>query len=145
MVKPDEGSNVYLDMPLFYGRFPKFGKYEHEVRGKVHIREEMYRKYHEIFSLKNVEGTRTYVRMTPYINIPHIIISASLESQYQLEADNATPIGILSQQVGYDRCRIGIAQAWYYPTDRVIVLWECLLYEENRIDEFGIDGNTLKL
>ena len=145
MVKPDEESNIYLDMPLFYGKFPKFGKYEHEVRGEVHIKEEGYRRYHEIFSLKKVEGTRTYVRMMPYINTPHVIINAPLLNQSQLEADYGAPIAVSSRQVGYDRNRLGIAQAWYHPTDKVIVLWECILYELYRIDDLGIDGNTLKL
>jgi hypothetical protein len=144
MGKPDEESNVSLDMPLFYGKFPKF-KSEQEVRGKVHLEDEKYFKGHkEIFPLTKEEEKRIYVSMVPYFNIPNIIVTASFNNQ---SAFNAGSIGkvVSSQTNGYNRHQIGMAQAWYYPENKIILLWECLLYSLYRIDDLGIDGNTLKL
>jgi hypothetical protein len=46
-------------------------------------------------------------------------------------ADSGTVLGKISGThiEGFRDVKIGNAQAWYYPDDRVLVLWECFLHD----------------
>lgn len=62
-------------------------------------------------------------------------------------ADQDDAIGkVLSSEVkGMRQHEIGNAQAWYYPTDKKIVLWECFLEASLRTHPFIEDPRMRKL
>src|SRR5205823_6371851 len=46
---------------------------------------------------------------------------------------------------GFREFQVGNAQAWYYPADKAIVLWECFLYDDFRKHPLAEDINMLNL
>ncbi len=44
-----------------------------------------------------------------------------------------------SDWVGMKRREIGNAQAWHYPTERAVLLWECYLYDDYRKERAAED------
>ena len=74
-------------------------------------------------------GIRTYVMMHPYILEPELFMTVGMYPKPKRYADQDEAIGeVLSTQVkGMRQQQIGSAQAWYYPQDKLIVLWECFL------------------
>ncbi len=50
-----------------------------------------------------------------------------------------------TEQKGMRQHEIGNAQAWYYPADRLIVVWECFLEASFRQHPFAEDEYMLKL
>ncbi len=62
-------------------------------------------------------------------------------------ADQDETIGeVLSTQVkGMRQHQIGNSQAWYYPADKTIVLWECYLYPDMRNKPLSEDKHMQNL
>jgi hypothetical protein len=50
-----------------------------------------------------------------------------------------------SHVAGFRHDEIGNAQAWYYPQDKVLVLWECYLSDFTRDTSLLQDKNMVKL
>jgi hypothetical protein len=46
---------------------------------------------------------------------------------------------------GFREAQVGNAQAWYYPTEKALVLWECFFEERFRKDPLPEDANMQKL
>ena len=46
---------------------------------------------------------------------------------------------------GFREAQVGNAQAWYYPTEKALVLWECFFEERFRKDPLPEDLNMQKL
>jgi hypothetical protein len=120
------------DTLLFAGAFHCYRDKKQEVRGKLHISEEKY-DFNEFGhslernALKTAKGTRTYMLLHPYVREPNLIMSVALTpKQY---ADAGTMLGKTTgtRVEGIRDVQIGSAQAWYYPDDKIIVLWECFL------------------
>ncbi len=119
-----------LDTSLFEGRFKYFSRDLEpvQVRGKIHTLEEQFYLHPadlHIEPIENRRGTRTYVHMKPFVLVPDIVLTIGVYPQ----PDEAGAIGevIKSQERKHKEVEIGQAQAWYYPQDRTIMLWECLL------------------
>ena len=101
---------------------------EYQVWMKIHIREEICRDAsHEIAPVR--AGRRIYVLGRPYFIYPQY--SFRIEP-YPGPGDEA--IGEVSgfDLAGVGEREIGNAQAWHYPEDEVLILWECYLYEPYR-------------
>ncbi len=123
------------DTPLFVGRFPYYRNDPRMVQGRIHVSDEKfsYDKF-EIIPLNMKPGTtekRTYVMMHPYILEPDVFMTVGMYQEPKQYADQDEAIGeVVSTQVkGMKQHQIGNAQAWYYPQDKVIVIWECYLYD----------------
>ena len=122
------------DTLLFEGTFHYYRDKKQAVRGKLHISEEQYdfnsfghsleRSY-----LTNPKGTRTYLFLRPYVQQPNIVLSMAVQPKHY--ADAGTILGKTSgaRVDGFRHVEIGNAQAWYYLQDKVLVLWECYLYD----------------
>ena len=83
--------------------------------------------------MRQDSGTRTFIHAKPYIFAPDTQFTVSLSPQPDLQ-DSHGAIGTVTE-ARLRRLRpqdIGHAQAWYYPQDRVIVLWECFLQPHYR-------------
>jgi hypothetical protein len=127
------------DIPLFPVALPYYHNKPRMVQGKIHLSEEkyLYDKY-EIIPLRMKPGEtckRTYVMMHPYILEPEMFISIGLYPKPKQYADQSEVIGeTLSspQEKGMRQNQVGNAQAWYYPQDKVIVLWECFFDRQIR-------------
>lgn len=127
------------DAPLFVGSFPSHRNKPRMVQGRFHISEETFwYDNHEIISLQMEPGTkgkRTYVMMQPYILEPQVFMSVGLYPTPKKYADQDEAIGeVQSTNVkGMRQRQIGNAQAWYYPQEKKIVLWECFLDAPMRV------------
>jgi hypothetical protein len=65
--------------------------------------------------------------MQPYVREPSLTLTIGLYDKPKQYADQGSPIGevIGSKREGFKDVKVGNAQAWYYHTDKTIVLWEC--------------------
>ena len=91
--------------PLFTAQFPAYYRSPQEGWGRFHTSQERYASLEtEIIPLREKTGERTYILMHPYVHEPS-----------------------LRQARGLREKPVGNAQAWYYPSDTMLVLWECFL------------------
>ncbi len=124
------------DTPLFVGKFSYYRHDPRMVQGRVHVSEEHFNNssVNEIIPLSTKKGTRQYVNMQPYILEPEVFMTVGMYPKPKQYADQDEAIGeVLSTHVkGMRQHQIGSSQAWYYPIDKTIVLWECYLYSDMR-------------
>ncbi len=103
------------------------------VRLRLHHSEEPYdrRNVAELAPLTHPVGTRGYVHAQPYVLEPEITLTIGL---FPAPRD-ASVIGevVDSSWEGMRHVEIGRAQAWHYPADRLLVLWECYLFDRWRL------------
>ncbi len=78
-------------------------------------------------------GTRIYLHAKPFIWEPRIILTVALGDEpterTPLDSFAAAPVigrVVASDESNYERLYVGMGQAYYYPRDRTIALWECL-------------------
>jgi hypothetical protein len=113
---------------LFTAKFPTYYTQPQKVWGRFHTSEEQHEASRdEIIPIKEKKGKRTYVMMQPYVREPNITLTIGLYDKPKQYADQESPIGkvIGSKHEGFKEAQVGTAQAWYYHTDKTIVLWEC--------------------
>lgn len=134
------------DIGLFAGRFRYTRDEPAIVRARVHTSEERYRLDEvdtEIVPVTTRAGTRAYVHLQPYVAFPDIRLTVGLSPAPR-------PGGAISEVLsveerGMRRERIGNAQAWHYPADRTLVLWEALIEERFRDTPLAEDANMRRL
>jgi hypothetical protein len=136
-------------LPFFTAQFPTYYRKPQQVHGRFHTSEEKYEALrYEIIPISERKGKRTYVMMHPYVVEPKLTLTIGLYSNPKHYADQESPIGetIGTPQVeGFREAQVGSAQAWYYPADKTIVLWECFFEERFRKDPLPEDVNMQKL
>ncbi len=117
----------------------------HTIRARLHVAEEHYATStsREIIPLAQPRGTRSYVLLRPYLLVPDITITVGLFPQPT--AQGAIDQVLASEWEGVRHVDIGNAQAWYYPQDRLIVLWECFLHDHYRAADPTKDALTRML
>jgi hypothetical protein len=123
------------DIPLFVGTFPYYHNKPRMVQGKIHVAQEQYSgAASEIVPLKTRKGMCFYVNMHPYVLEPEVFMNIGLYPKPKHYADQSDAIGeVVSTQVkGMRQHQVGNAQAWYYPADKTIVLWECFVDSQVR-------------
>ena len=103
------------------------------VRLRLHESEEVYhgRNIAELVPLSQSTGSRSYVHAKPYVREPEITLTLGLSPTPR----DAGAVGEVVDAVweGMRHVEIGQAQAWYYPADRLLVLWECYLFDHWRL------------
>jgi hypothetical protein len=131
--EPQEKPYFTNDTSLFTGNFAYF---RHElvlVRGKLHLAEEAYSKTDtdlEIIPLTEKRGMSTYINLKAYVLVPDIVVTIGLYPKPKQYADQEPAIGEViatDEKPKMKEQEIGDGQAWYYPGDKTIVLWECEL------------------
>ena len=150
---PLEQPYYTLDTSLFEGTFRYFSRRNEPVpvRGKVHTSQEQYslrQAEQEIVPIKTLTWQRTYFHMKPFVLIPDISFTIGLYKTSKQYADQEPAIGEVFESYEKPHMReqeIGQAQAWYYPPDKTIVLWECYLYEFVRDTSLVEDPNMRNL
>jgi len=114
---------------FFAVQFPSYYKIPQTVFGRFHVSEERY--FHgstEIIPLSAKTGSRTYVMMQPLVFEPILTLTIGLYNKPKHYADQESATGETlgaPQMEGVREQQIGNAQAWSYPADKTIVLWEC--------------------
>jgi hypothetical protein len=136
-------------LPFFTAQFPTYYREPQQVHGRIHASDERYFDVsHEIIPLNHRHGQRTYVMMHPYVVEPKLTLTIGLYSNPKHYADQESPIGetIGTPQVeGFREAQVGSAQAWYYHTDKTIVLWECFFDSRFHKHPFAADTNMQQL
>jgi hypothetical protein len=122
------------DTSLCTGSFRSFGREPVLVRGKLHLADEPYRKSDvdlEIVPLAHKQGMSTYVNLRAYVLVPDITLTIDLYPTPRQSAAYSyigKVAGAATENPKMKEQEIGDGQAWYYPADKTIVLWECGLY-----------------
>jgi hypothetical protein len=134
--------------PFFTAQFPNYYREPQQVLGRIHTSDERYFDTRaEIIPLTHRHGQRTYVMMHPYVFEPKLTLTVGLYSKPKHYADQESSIGevIGSNHEGFREAQVGNAQAWYYPADKTIVLWECFFDSRFHKHPFATDTNMLQL
>ena len=134
--------------PLFTAQFPTYYTEPHKVWGRFHTSVEQYTdSKKEIIPIKEKKGKRTYVMMQPYVHEPNLTFTIGLYDKPKQYADQDSSIGevIGSKREGFKEVKVGNAQAWYYPADKTIVLWECFFNERFMKHPLPTDANMQNL
>lgn len=106
--------------------------FDGEVRGvrlKLHESHERYTEGRELVPVAG-RGERVYYHARPYILLPDITLTARLSG-----ATGSIGKVLSGEYTGVRTQEIGNCQGWYYPADRTLVLWECLLGDRYRHEE----------
>jgi hypothetical protein len=137
------------DIPIATARFPYYRNEPRMVQGKIHVSEEhIYTSIvREIVPLSSKSGTRNYVSLHPYVIEPQMVINVGMYAKPKHYADQESAIGkVLSSEVkGLRQHVIGSAQAWYYPKDKLLVIWECFFDDRFRNHPLPEDANMQQL
>lgn len=136
-------------LPFFTAQFPTYYSKLQQLHGRFHTSEEKYEaSRHEIVPISERKGKRTYVMMQPYVVEPNLTLTIGLYNKPKQYADQDSPIGetVGAPQVqGFREAQVGNAQAWYYHTDKTIVLWECFFDSRFHKHPFATDTNVQQL
>ncbi len=98
------------------------------IRVRLHESPERYTESSELVPITR-RGERIYYHARPYILLPDIRLTVELTRP---EPTGAIGQVLSSEYTGVRPVEIGEAQAWYYPQDQTLVLWECLLEDRYR-------------
>jgi hypothetical protein len=85
----------------------------------------------ELIELRHPTGSRTYIHAKPYVLAPEITLTVDLFPTPR--ETGAVGEVVASDWEGMRHVEIGQAQAWYYPPDQLLVLWECYLFDRWRV------------
>jgi hypothetical protein len=123
-------------------RLPPDG-HSHDLYLQIHTEREEYLRDEDTdlgLGLSQQRGERIYVHVKFFILQPRIIVSFALSDEQDevvkglsSESDMMTSGDVIGEVVesrleGMERRIIGSAQAWFYTTDRALVLWECDIF-----------------
>jgi len=135
-----------LDTSLFDGTFRYFGSDPVQVRGKVYQSEEKYRLQKAERAREPVHtlrGTRQHIDMRPFVSVRNVTLTIDLFGWPPTEGALGKVLNIIERKPRW--VEIGQVQAWYYPQDHLIVLWECFLHEFVREKPLLEDSNMRAL
>jgi hypothetical protein len=136
-LSPPEDPDPYWqeDLAIGEGRFER-GQ-TRAIRLRLHTETERYHAHQEILPLTQPRGERVYVHGKPYIVVPDFTVTLGL---YQTPSPDGT-IGAVtgSEWRGMRHEEIGQCQAWVYPADRLVLLWECFADDRFRAADPRID------
>ena len=114
------------DVAVGEGRFSRGETYS--IRLRLHTATERFHRHQELIPLAQSSGERVYVHAKPYILVPDITLTVGL---YDHPSDTGA-IGEVSRSdwTGMHHEEVGQMQAWFYPADALVLLWEC--FSEDR-------------
>jgi len=120
------------------------------VRAKVHVSEERFSSddvHPEIVPLTHTSGERSYILMKPYVLEPEITLTVGVYPNPTSDQtyDQAMGEVLSSAWEGMRHKEVGHIQAWHYPKDRTLVLWECYFNRPFRDQPLLQDENMRNL
>lgn len=93
-------------------------------------------------------GRRIYLHAKPFIWRPRIVLTVALNEESGAAGDDES---IASRGIGrvvgsdvadYERFFLGMAQAYYYPEDHALVIWECDVFHLTKHTEEDLGEGT---
>jgi hypothetical protein len=102
----------------------------HKPLIRLHLHRSEESAYHDesLFPVTTKRGdTRIYFHAKLYILIPHMTVTIGL-TKPKVDSDEIGRV-IGSDVTKLQEREMGDAQAWYYPQEKALVLWECYLFE----------------
>ena len=102
----------------------------HKSLIRLHLHQSEETAYHgeSLFPIAVKRGdTKTYFHAKPYILIPRMTFTIGL-TRPKVDSDEIGRV-IGSDVKQLQEQELGNAQAWYYPAEKALVLWECYLFE----------------
>lgn len=130
MREHEQDTTSYWQTEVEIGEAPFQGR-PTRLHLRVHSGDEQYHHTADLVTLSQPRGMRAYFHARPYILIPHITLTAEFFTAPA--RDGAIGEVVATEFEGMRPQDIGDAQAWYYPSDRTLILWECYLYEWGRL------------
>lgn len=128
MKEREQPDRPYWHLDLAIGE----GRYCGEVvpiHLRLHVAQESYWGRQEMVPLAQPRGRRVYVHARPYVLQPEISVLVRLFDRPG--PDGAIGKVVSSKVKGMQAQEIGNAQAWCYPEERLLVLWECYLFDRS--------------
>jgi hypothetical protein len=109
-------------------------KHKSLIRLHMHRSEETYEhSIDELFPFTTRRGNRSYFLAKPYILLPQMTLTFGVTKP---KADSDAIGRVIGSDVTKLQEReIGNAQAWYYPAEKALVLWECYLHQPYRQED----------
>jgi hypothetical protein len=120
------------EVHLFDGVFPYF-RHQNKprsvsVRAKIHSSQERYFDIDaEIVPIATLKGERSYINMHPFVEEPNIVLTISMPPNGYADTPAIGSVQAAKVQSFRD-IQIGNVQAWYYPSEAILILWECYLF-----------------
>jgi hypothetical protein len=106
----------------------QFWRSSYAIRLKAHVAtERRFGRPQEIVPDITPGGERIYVLAKPYALVPDVTLTVGLYGKP--DPHGAAGEVTSADWVGMKHMEVGHAQAWAYPADATLVLWECLLHE----------------
>ncbi len=97
------------------------------IHAKIHRSIEEYHSIEtEIVPIKTPKGERIYFHIEPYVEEPTSILTIGIPPNGYADTDAIGKVQE-SRVEGFRQTPIGKCQAWYYPADTTVVIWECFL------------------
>jgi hypothetical protein len=109
------------DVAIGAGRFYRDEAFT--IRMRLHTATERVTHRQEIVPLSDAVRERVYVHGKPYLLVPDLTLTVALTPEPESIGAIGTVAG--AEWTGMRHEEIGQAQAWYYPADHLLVLWEC--------------------
>jgi len=110
--------------------------YEAEVFFLWHTTREEYGKNHREIGLKlNDAGLRDYVHVKACYYSPRIVLTIGLTPPVETELGEEIGQVTDSRVEGRDRQEIAGLQAWYYPSEKTLMLWEVDVFGQYSADD----------
>lgn len=116
------------------------------VLAQIHVSEGPYTfaaAEREIVPVTTLQGIRTYVQARLFAWEPDLRLTVGLLARPAADGRIGQVIG--TEQRDLRRQELGKAQAWYYPADGLILLWECFFNRFYRDAPLLEDANMVAL
>jgi hypothetical protein len=141
MTTPERVPDPYWQADTAIGEAQLFRGESYSVRMRLHTATERVSRRHELVPLSDAVRERVYVHGKPYILVPDITLTVRLNDR----PDPTGAIGAMadSDWTGLRHEEIGQAQGWFYPADRLLVLWECFPEARYRASDDPRQDTTL--
>jgi hypothetical protein len=146
--RPEAAHDPYwaADIGLFEGPFRSTRNEPVIVRARIHQATERYSADDirvDIVPVAQQPGSRTYLHVQPYLLLPDIRLTVGVFPTPQ--TGGVLGEVVAAEETGTRRERIGTAQLWYYPADRVATIWEAYLSSAFREPVLAMDANMERL
>ncbi len=107
---------------------------------RTHVASEPYQQPQELFPLRRESGTRIYVHAKPSILLPDVRVTVGLSPSPSAHG----AIGQVESTFvkGFRPLEVGKVQAWYYPAEKTVVLWECFVDRHYRAGDDPLADET---
>jgi len=142
MSRREQEPEPYWHDDIALGEASLFRGETYTIRMRLHTSTERASRRHEIVPLSDATRERVYVHGKPYILVPDVTLTVRLH-------DQPDPTGAIGEVAGSDWTgmrheEIGQAQAWFYPADRLVILWECFPEARYRTSDNPLTDTTLR-